>query len=599
MTADATWRSPSIAGLRMLSDGRAAALLGPDAEIVWFCRPRFHSPPVCWTLLDRRGGNARWLEATHVGFDGDPAGPTTRTTLRVGHGPRIEVWDGLVPAADGGSDLIRLVRGLDADLDVWHSLRLGGFEHPWAEWTNEQAVFADAPSLFVSGGSSTFGADGTALTQLRAPRDVWAPVVLGSEPGLATDAEVLARRLSEAESTLRRRLDGSTMSRTHTERVRHTLAVLEACTDRETGAVIASPTTSLPEVVGGDRQFDYRYSWLRDSSVAIAVASLVGQHALAEQYVEFLARIGSELILAAPVRTVTGDTIEAEHDVADVEGWCGSRPVRVGNAAGSQLQFDAIGFVLDALVTYRSQRRRLGPRLWTIARALADRAAERADDDVSNGIWEIRDRAAYVSGDIGCWLALDRALRLGRRRLGARGVRRRWKRARDEVRARVLEALRPDGTLPQVYGGDDADASALLLVVFGLLPPGDPRAQTLVDGTIAALGAGPLLHRYPPDGHDGFAAGEAPFLPASWWAVTALAVVGHPDAQARADQLCEMLPMLQPEVFDPARREALGNTPLLWSHAECARALFELDRQRSLTRRLRRLVSKRRVGSPR
>jgi GH15 family glucan-1,4-alpha-glucosidase len=148
--------------------------------------------------------------------------------------------------------------------------------------------------------------------------------------------------------------------------------------------------------------------------------------------------------------------------------------------------------------------------------------------------------------------------------------------------------MRPDGTLAQTYGGEGVDASALMLVVFDLLPPRDPRAERLVNATIRALGAGPLLHRYPPDGRDGYDPGEAPFVPASWWAVTALAKLGHPDAQARADELCRMLPALQPEAFDPARREALGNTPLLWSHAECTRALFELDRQRGWKPRARR-----------
>jgi hypothetical protein len=593
MSVDTSWRSPSIAGLRMLSDGRAAALIGPDAEIHWWCRPRFHSPPVCWTLLDRRGGNARWLECRHVGVDGAPAGPTTRTTLRVGFGPRVEVWDGLVADADGATELVRLARGIDADLEIWHSLKLGGFDEPWAEWSGPEARFASAPSLFVAGGTTTFGAEGTALTQLRAPHGSWAGLVIGSGPDAATDVDALERRLADAEAAHHETLERASVSRTHAERVRHTLAVLEACTDRESGAVVASPATSLPEVVGGDRQFDYRYTWLRGSSVAIAAASLVGRHELAEKYIEFLKGLGGDAILETPVRTVGGAMVDGEHEIEGVEGWCGSRPVRVGNAAGSQLQFDALGFVLDALFTFRRHRRRLGTRLWSITRVLADRAADRADGERSNGIWEIRDPAPFVSGDIGRWLALDRALRLGRRRVSARKARKRWRQARDEARDRVLGALRADGTLPQVYDGDGVDACALLLVVFELLPAKDPRARRLVDGTIAALGAGPLLHRYSPDGRDGFDPGEAPFVPASWWAVTALARLGHPDAQARADELCEILPVLQPEGFDPARREALGNTPLLWSHAECARALFELDRQRATVRRARRAATRR------
>jgi hypothetical protein len=597
MTAEPSRRSPSIAGQRLLSDGRAAALLGPDAEVHWWCRPRFHSPPVCWNLLDRRGGSARWLEATHAGMDGAPAGPTTRTTLRIAFGPRVEVWDGLITATDGGTDLVRLVRAIDEDLDLWHSLKLGGFDGPWAVWSGNEAQFDGAPSLFVEGGSTTFGADGTALTQLHVQLGVWCAFVVGTARAGADalDVDVLTRRLADAEAQQRASLDTAHVSRTHAERVRHTLAALQACTDRETGAVLASPTMSLPEVVGGNRQFDYRYSWLRDSSVAITAASLVGRRDLALACVRFLEALGADGILASPVRTVEGGTVDQEREVDGVEGWSGSQPVRVGNAAGSQLQFDVLGFVLDALYVHRRHHRRFGAELWAITRELADRAAAPPAAEPSNGMWEIREPRRFLSGDIGRWLALDRALKLSRRRVRATPARRRWKRARAELRERVLGALRPDGTLPQAYDTDGVDASALLLVVFGLLPASDPRARRLVDATIGALGAGPLLYRYPPDGRDGFDPGEAPFVPASWWAVTALAVLGHPDAQARADELCAMLPALQPEGFDPGRREALGNTPLLWSHAECTRALFELDRRHGALRRWRRALTSRRI----
>jgi hypothetical protein len=587
-------RSPSLDNLRLLSDGRSAALLGSDAEVSWWCRPRFDSPPICWSLLDPRGGSARWLEATHAGSDGEPAGTTARTRLRIGFANRVEVWDALVPTNDGNSDLVRLVRALDDDVDVWHSLKLGGFSEPWATWVDGTATFDELASVSVRGGTSTFGADGTALTMLRATRDRWSALVIGDATVSPPDVDALVQRLEECEAA-RSRTAPRKVSHTHAERVRHALSVLVACTDRDTGAVIASPTTSLPEVVGGDRQFDYRYSWLRDASVAITAASLVGNDELADEYVRFLVDLGPERILATPIRTVDGGTVPDEAVVPDIEGWSASRPVRVGNDASTQLQYDVLGFVLDAIFTvrrgHRPGRRRAHRTLWPLAVALADRAAECCEP--SNGIWEIREQQDFVSGDIGRWLALDRALRLGHRITAARS-RSRWRRARNEARDKVLGAIEPDGSLPQVYGRSGADASALLLVAFDLLSPRDPRAQRLVDATIASLGAGPLLYRYPPDGRDGFAPGEAPFVPASWWAVTALAKLGHPDAQARADELCHMLPGLQPEEFDPGRREALGNVPLVWSHAECTRALFELDRNRGTLRGLGRRVTRRR-----
>ncbi|HLM17744.1 MAG TPA: glycoside hydrolase family 15 protein [Acidimicrobiia bacterium] len=586
-------RWPSIDVLRLLSDGRSAALLDANATVQWWCWPRFHSPPLCWRLLDRRGGAASWLEATHVAASGEPAGSTTRTTLRIGFGGRIEVWDGLLDAPDGGSDLVRLVRALDGPLDVWHAVKLGGFDREWVRWSGDEARFDDESSLFLAGGTTTHGADGTATTRLRLVDDRWNALVLGH--AASADEIDVAALVQQLESSEREdQFDPPRVSKTHSERVRHTLTLLSSCTDRDTGAVVASPTTSLPEVVGGNRQFDYRYSWLRDSSVAITAAMLVGKPDLARRYVDFLLSLGAEGILESPVRRVDGGLVPRERSVDGVEGWFASTPVRVGNDAATQLQYDVLGFVLDAIWIYRRHARRPDPMLWTVARALADRAAE-SPNEASNGVWEVREPQRFVSGDIGRWLALDRALRLGHRFSAAR-TRARWRRARDEVRVRVLGALPADGTLPQVYGAGGVDASALLLVVFRLLPPRDPRAARIVDATIDALGAGPLLYRYPPDGRDSFDPGEAPFVPASWWAVTALAVLQRPEAQRRADELCALLPALQAEGFDPARREALGNTPLLWSHAECTRALFELDRQKRWRHRIVAASSRRIMG---
>jgi alpha,alpha-trehalase len=584
---------PPISQHRLLSDGRSTALVLPDGEIDWWEWPRMDSPPLCWSLLGTNGGAARWIDAEHAGLDDQPAGPTARTTLRL-DGRLLESWDAML-ACHEGSDFVRLVRCTDDDLDITHELRIGGFDQPWITWDGAHAK-ANEHDLWLAGGETTVDDDGTATTRLHAPKGAWAVLLLSGHEAVH-DPELLVDRLVAAEARHRKLLDESTAPRRHAERTRHALAVLEACTDRDTGAVIASPTTSLPEVVGGDRQFDYRYSWLRDSSVAITVASLLGRRDAAARYLEFLEALGPEGLLESPVRTIDGDDTPEERVVADVDGWFGSGPVRVGNAAGAQLQYDAIGFVVDAIYVHVRKTRLLTRGTWAIVRALADRAA--ADDgELSNGIWELREPSALVSADIGRWLALDRAIRIARRHRPLAPHRRVWKKARGAARDRVLGALRPDGTLPQTYGADRIDASALLLVMFGLVPARDPRAARLVDATVRALGSGPLLHRYPPDGSDGFSAGEAPFVPASWWAVSALAVLGRPEAYDRADELCMMLPTLQPEEFDPARREARGNTPLVWSHAECARALFELDRQRRLGTRLKRTFVPRRRQRP-
>ncbi len=586
-------RSPPIAEHRLLSDGRSHALLRPNAEIDWWCWPRVHSTPVCWSLLDENGGAARWLDVQYLDHRERPAGSVARTELRIA-GARVETRDALLGCGDR-AELVRLVRRRDADLELSHELRLAPFDGELVRWSGRRARFGHR-TLWMHGGDLVRVDAGTAHTTVRAERGRWAAIVMTHHEQPHTVAELLERTdaADAAEEQSHRRVR---VPKQHANRARDALAVLAACTDRETGAVIAASTTSLPEVVGGDRQFDYRYTWLRDSSSAVTVAGLLGRPELARRYYEFLERLGPDGILGAPLTDADGEPVPEERALDGVAGWSGSRPVRVGNAASEQLQFDAVGMVLDALYVQLRNTRRFGGRAWTITRALADRVAE-AGDEESSGIWELRKPRPLVSADIGRWLALDRALRIARyRRPWARS--RAWARARDAARARVLGAFRTDGSLPQTYDpGDDAhDASALLLVVYGLLRPTDPRAERLVTTTLAALGSGPLLYRYPPDGRDGFDAGEAPFVPASWWAVTALALLGAPEALPRADALCVLLPALQAEQFDPVRREALGNVPMVWSHAECARALYHLDagiqrraRACALVRRLRRAI---------
>jgi GH15 family glucan-1,4-alpha-glucosidase/hemerythrin-like domain-containing protein len=580
---DRPYRPHPIAAHRLVSDGRSSALLTPNGVIDWWCWPRMHSVPLAWSLLDRNGGHASFVGATHVRMDDAPAGPTARTTVRI-DSQVVEIWDGLIACGDT-TDLVRFVRATNEPLDIAHSLHLGGFDRDDLEWHDGHLRLPDGPILWIDGGVTTFGRDGTARTRLQAARGEWTLFTLRAHEHVHERADVIAA-LERAEQEHRDALDECTLPRTHSQRAKHALAVFDACTDRVTGAVIASPTTSLPEVVGGDRQFDYRFTWLRDAASAISVAALLGRDATMDRYAAFLDDLGIDRILKAPVHDVDGGDVPDEREIPCVDGWGRSLPVRTGNAAASQLQWDAIGMVLDAMYVQARRHRRLPRPGWQLVVALADRACEDTDEP-SNGIWELRDPAMLVSADIGRWLALDRAIRIARM-THPLGVRRVWKRERRAARARVLDAIRVDGTLPHVYGGDSIDASALLLVVYRLLPPADPRAGRLVDATIAQLASGPLLYRYPPDGSDGFAPGEAPFVPASWWAVTALALLGRADAQSRADELCGMLPALLPEEFDPVRGEALGNTPLVWSHAECARALFELDRQHGVRARARR-----------
>ena len=554
-----------------MSNGRSAALVGPAAEIDWWCGPEIDSPPLLWSLLDPAGAAARWRGVEEIDRSTEPAGAVVRTVLRVG-GVRIECRDALVEEG-----VVRLVRSDDADLEVTHELAVGGFDQAWGPWDGPTCRLGSAV-ITVAGGMSQ--ANGRWLaTTLRAPQGRWGGLVIGVDVTVVdADGNRLARRLTALEAHSQSALERTRLPRHHPERAADALAVLEACTYRPTGSVVAAPTTSLPEAPGADRQFDYRYSWLRDASLGISVAALLGNRLGAERYLRFVVGLNSEgEAPTSPVTDVRGGPVPAEREVPGVAGWAGSQPVRVGNDAGGQVQHDALGLLLEGISVHLQTGASLDDDTWRLVRVAADRAAS-AGRTPTSGIWELREPRDLISADIGRWICLDRAIWIARG-WRPRARRRHWKRARHEIRERVLSAIGEDGGLPQAYdGAPGADASALMAVVFGMLSRRDPRAERLVRATIDRLGAGPFLYRYQPGGDDGFSGKEGVFLPVCWWAVSALAAVGRVDeARARADELCARLPRLLAEEVDPQTGESLGNVPLLWAHAEAARAMYVLD----------------------
>lgn len=536
----------------------------------WWCAPEVDSPPLSWSLLDPGGAAARWREVDEVDRSPGPAGPVVRTVLRR-NGHRIDCRDALVEEG-----LIRLARCEEAELDLTHALALGGFDRPWGAWEGSVCHLQDL-DVTVAGGASQH--DGRWLTtRIRAAPGRWAALVIATGEPPEPDGERLARRLHELGTRSRAAQAGARLPRHHPERAADALAVLEACTYLPTGAVVAAPTTSLPEAPGADRQFDYRYTWLRDASLAISVAALLGRREAAERYLRFVhSSVEDGGAPSLPVTDVRGRPVPEERTVAGVVGWASSQPVRVGNGAGRQIQHDALGLLLEGISVYLQTGGSLDDATWRVVCAAADRAAS-ADERPTSGIWELRDPRRLVSADIGRWICLDRALWIARIwRPTAR--RRHWKQARDEISERVLGALLPEGGLPQAYDRDSTpDASALMVVVFGMVSGRDPRARRLVRATLDRLGTGQYVYRYPPGTDDGFQGREGAFLPVSWWAVSALATVGRVgEARRRADELCGALPRLMSEEVDPETGESLGNVPLVWTHAEAARAMYVLD----------------------
>ena len=394
---------PEPGAHRVLADGGTAALLRRDGELDWWCVPRFDGDPVLWSLLDPDGAAARWCDVRLLEAEGTPAAPALSTVLQAPCGP-VECLDGF----DDGT-LVRLVRARDRDLDLVHELRLGGFGG------------AAAPDLRVLSSVAEVRHDGDRWTHhFRAPRGQWCALLVGAEPP-EPDADALHARLTAARATADDGVASASLPTSHPERAQDALRVLEALA-APTGAVVAALTTSLPEAVPGDRQWDYRFCWLRDAALATSTASLLGATTAADAFLRFaVALLGEDPLRTPPLVTTEGGAVPDETVVDGVAGWAGVQPVRTGNAARDQVQHDALGLFVEAVSLHVQTGGSLGADTWAVVRRIADALADAVLADrlePSSGIWELRDPRPLVSEDVGRWLALDRAVWLSYLRPG-------------------------------------------------------------------------------------------------------------------------------------------------------------------------------------
>jgi GH15 family glucan-1,4-alpha-glucosidase len=567
----------------LIGDCETAALVARDGSIDWLCWPRFDSG-ACFAALLGSPENGRWLIA--------PADPNPRITRRYRHGTLIletefETDEGgvtvvdFMPLGSVAQDLVRLVIGRHGRVAMRAELVVRfdyGSVVPWVTRLEDgSGVRAVAgPDMVVlrtpvplcgeklsTVAAFTVGAgDNMPFVLTYGPSHVPAPAPLDPQAAL-DETEAFWRAWSA-----RCRYKGPWMEAVHRSHI-----TLKALTYAPTGGIVAAPTTSLPERIGGSRNWDYRYCWLRDATFTLLSLMETGYRDEAKAWSDWLLRaVAGSPSQIQVMYGLAGERRLTESEVPWLSGYQGSRPVRVGNAAQSQLQLDVYGEVMDALHQARRGGLITTEASWALQRAIVEHL-ETVWHEPDEGIWEVRDgRRQFTHSKVMAWVALDRAIRSAEE-FGLEGPLDRWRSVRQRIHQEVCrKGYDHDlGSFVQSYGSHQLDASLLLLPLVGFLPATDPRVR----GTVSAIEQrllidGTFVLRYDTQkAADGLPPGEGAFLACSFWLADNLILLGrHEDARRLFERLLALRNDvgLLAEEYDPVARRQVGNFPQAFSH---------------------------------
>ena len=568
----------------VVGDTHTAALVGRDGSVDWTCLPRFDSP-ACFAALLGDPRNGRWLLAPDVPFtvqrrylDHSFVLESTYTTEE----GVVRVLDAM-PVGDGRADIVRRVEGISGSVRMRHEwvVRFGyGKVRPWIHRMVDPHGHA---ALHATAGPDMLVLRGSRLPTAVDGRHADTFDVGGGETmdwsttwyhGWHTVPEPLdvAERLEATRQRWNEWAARCDVSGPFQEPFLRSLLVLRLLTDSTTGGIVAAPTTSLPEQLGGERNWDYRFCWLRDAALTLEALVDAEYTAEAQEWRLWLLRaVAGDPEDLQIMYGVDGGRDLLERELDHLPGYEGSRPVRIGNAASEQQQTDVLGEVMVALHAARVCGLAESEDAWSLQRTLVDHLGERWQQP-DNGIWEIRgERQHFTHSRIMAWAAFDRAV-LAVERFGLPGPVERWRALRDAVKAEVLERGWDDelGTFVQYYGAKHTDASLLQMVQVGFLPPDDPRVTSTVKAIEDELLVDGLLLRYRTEHDvDGLPPGEGAFLACSFWLAEAYARTGRTDdAHALLTRLCSLANDvgLLSEEYEPAQRRMLGNMPQALSH---------------------------------
>jgi GH15 family glucan-1,4-alpha-glucosidase len=599
-----------IADYGLLADCNSAAIVDHDGSIAWLCLPRYDSPAVFAQVLDPGAGHwsirptgdyryqRRYLPGTLV----------LETTFTTETGS-VRLTDAMAFAAgqrhhelglDAPHLVLRLVEGLVGEVELTMELaprpEYGLVKPLFRQTESGGRTFGGPNPVVISAGvpvaveESTMSATFTAHERERIGFAMrWAPPDGPAAEPPAPDH--VAARIEDTVAGWRSwEAEHDIYEGPHREHVRLSARVLKGLTYRPTGAIVAAPTCSLPETVGGDRNWDYRYAWIRDASLTLE-ALYIG--ACSDEAVDFVSFMTSSAGGRASERSlqimygIAGEHDLTERELSHLRGWRDSAPVRVGNGAWGQTQLDVYGELLNALYLYRQQLGDLHPEIQRFVADLANTAARRWKE-TDAGMWEMRGEPRHhLSSKVLCWVALDRAVALAPQ-LGEYADVGAWTAERDAIREAVLTRGWSDKrqAYAQSFDSDELDAAQLLMPILGFLPATDARMRSTIDAIASELTEDGLVLRYRNEeglNADGLTGEEGTFVICSFWLVSALAKAGELD---RAEELFDKLVSyandlgLLAEEIDTATDELLGNFPQAFSHIGLITAAWEIDKAR-------------------
>ena len=606
-------RFPPIGGYGFLSDCHTSALLSYDGAVEWLCLPRFDSPSVFSALLDRGAGHFKVAPrgvVVPISRRYEPGTLVIETTWVTDTGwvvthdlLSIAEW-----APEDGSDsrprtahesdrsLLRLMTCVDGEVEIeMECLPRFAYGAAPASWSGGELGEAVARSeegseLLLTSDMELTIEDGAARGTLRLREDesgfcalTWGDGDLGG-PRSAPEA---LERLDSTEEFWRRWLRAGKFPdhpwRIHLQR---SALVLKGLTYTPSGAIIAAPTTSLPETPGGERNWDYRYSWIRDSTFSLWALHTLGFDQEARDFMRFIIDVCKDDPGLQIMYGIGGERQLTESTLDHLGGYGGARPVRIGNGAYSQRQNDVWGALLDSIYLHEKALRGSGtPADRQLIRYQVE-AAIAAWPHPDQGIWESRGEPQhYISSKLMIWVAVDRGARLARS-FGVDELAEEWERTAARMREEILERGVRGGVFRQHYETDALDASTLLIPLLRFLPPDDPRVRATVEAIAAELTQHGLVLRYKvEETDDGLSGEEGSFLICSFWLVSALSEIGE---RSRARALCERLLAsagwldLYAEELEPQSGRHLGNFPQAFTHLALINAVSHViaDEQR-------------------